>query len=149
VTKVSRLPLRNDVWERIFELFIGTLADIKDKRKLRAFVGDFFTPTERIMFAKRLAASVLLAKGHDYTSIRRILKLSNTTIARMSAKVKYEGQGLQIVISDILKKQSATMIWKEIEGLFDLPTKATLRSPARAKRERARARDIERIAEEF
>lgn len=69
MTKISRFPLRDDVWERIFSLFIGTLADLKDKPKLASFVNDFFSPTERVMFAKRLATAVLVAKGHSYDSI--------------------------------------------------------------------------------
>ena len=44
MTKISRIPLRPDVWERIFDIFIGTLADLKDKKKLEAFINDFFSP---------------------------------------------------------------------------------------------------------
>ena len=87
MTKVSRIPLRPDVWERIFDLFIGTLADLKDRKKLKAFVDDFFSPTEKIMFAKRLAAVVLLAKNHNYQSIRQILRISPPTIAKISMQI--------------------------------------------------------------
>jgi len=34
MTQVSRLPLRNDVWDRIFGLFVNTIADQKNKNKL-------------------------------------------------------------------------------------------------------------------
>jgi len=147
--KVSRLPLRQDVWERIFNLFIGTIADIKDRSKLEAFVKDFFSPTERIMFAKRLAAAVLLAKGHDYQSIRKILRLSPPTIAKISIKVKYEGKGLNLIIGDILNKQKTQIFWKEIKDLFDLPTKGSLKSPERFNRKLARSRDVSRLKSEF
>ena len=149
MTKVSRLSLRPDVWERIFNLFTGTLADIKDRNKLEAFVKYFFSPTERIMFAKRLAAAVLLAKGHDYQSIRKILRLSPPTIAKISIKVKYEGKGLNLIIADILNKQKARILWKEIEDLFDLPTKGSLKSPERFKRKLARSHEIFHLKEEF
>ena len=106
MTKVSRLPLRADVYDRIFNLFVQTLVDIKGKRELEAFANDFFTPTERIMFAKRLAAAVLLAKGHSYGSIQRILRISSPTIAKMSFKVSYEGKGINPIIENIFRKQS-------------------------------------------
>lgn len=149
MTKVSKIPLRSDVWERIFDLFIGTLTDIKDKKKLEGFISDFFSPTERIVFAKRLALAVLLAKNHNYQSINKILRISPPTIAKMSLKVKYEGKGLSAVIDDVLKKQASQVIWKEIESLFDLPTKANLKSLERFKRNSLKGHRIREIKTEF
>jgi len=149
MTKVSRLPLRQDVWERIFDLFIETLTNIRQKGKLTGFVDDFFSPTEKIMFAKRLAAALLIAKGHDYLNIRKILRISPPTIAKMSFRIKYEGKGLNSVIEDIFKRQRLQIIWKEMEDLFDLPSKGTLKSPERLKRQVKRDQIIRRIKEEF
>ena len=147
--KISRLPLNKETWNRVFNLFIGTIIGIKDKKKLKNFVGDFFSPTERIMFAKRLAVAVLLTKGHNYQSIREILKISPSTIAKISNKVKFEGEGLNIVISDVLNKQTSILIWKEIEELFNFPTKSNLKSPERLKSSYLRKREIETINKEF
>lgn len=149
MTKVSRLPLRTDVWNRIFDLFVGTLANQKDKEKLSKFINDFFSPTEKIMFAKRLAAAVLIAKGHDYKSIEKILRVSSPTIAKLSLKIKYGGEGLNPIIKDIFNKEAQQIIWKEIEDLFDLPTKGNLKSPERYKRKYQRLREIEKITSEF
>lgn len=149
MTKVSRLPLRQDVWDRIFGLFVNTLADQKDKRKLSKFIDDFFSPTEKIMFAKRLAAAVLLAKGHDYVSIRRILRVSPPTIAKLSLKIKYGGEGLNPVIESIFKKQASQIIWKEIESLFDVPTKGNLKSPERFIRNSRRKQKVREIKSEL
>ena len=149
MTKVSRLPLRSDVWDRILNLFVGTLADQKDKKKLSRFIDDFFSPTEKIMFAKRLAAAVLVAKKHDYASIRRILRVSPPTIAKLSLKIKYGGEGLKPVIEDIFKRESSQIIWKEIESLFDVPTKGNLKSPARFIRNLKREQRISELKSEF
>jgi uncharacterized protein YerC len=149
MTKVSRLPLRKDVWDRIFNLFITTLADQSDKGKLSKFVNDFFSPTEKIMFAKRLAMAVLVTKGHDYESIRRILKVSPPTIAKLSLKIQYGGEGLRPVIESIFKKQASQIIWKEIESLFDVPTKGNLKSPERFVRNLKREQKIREIKSEF
>ncbi len=149
MTKVSRLPLRGDVWDRIFKLFIETLVEIKDKEKLIMFVDDFFSPTERIMFAKRLAASVLLAKGRNYLEVKQLLKMSPTTIGKINLKIKYGAKGLNEVISDISRKQKRQIIWKQIEELIDIPTKGSLKSPERFKRGQTRRKEITELAEEF
>lgn len=149
MTKVSRLPLRSDVWDRVFSLFVSTLASQKDEIKLSKFINDFFSPTEKIMFAKRLAATVLLAKGHNYQSISEILRISPPTIAKLSLKIKYGGEGLKPVIQDIFKKESSQIVWKEIEGLFDLPTKGNLKSPERFIRNIKREQKIRKISSEF
>lgn len=149
MTKVSRLPLRQDVWDRIFSLFVGTLADQRDKKKLSKFIDDFFSPTEKIMFSKRLAATVLVAKGHDYVSIRQILRVSPPTIAKLSLKIKYGGEGLNPVIESIFKKQASQIIWEEIESLFDVPTKGNLKSPARFVRNIKRKQKIRELKSEF
>lgn len=147
--KVSRLPLRSDVWDKILNLFVSTLADQKDKKKLSKFFDDFFSPTEKIMFAKRLATAVLLAKGHDYISIREILRVSPPTIAKLSLKIQYGGEGLKPVIEDIFKKQASQIIWKEIESLFDVPIKGNLKSPERFIRNKKREQKIREIKSEF
>lgn len=149
MTKISRLPLRKDVWDRVLDLFVSTLADQKDKKKLANFFDDFFSPTEKIMFAKRLAAAVLLAKEHDYQSIHEILRISPPTIAKLSLKIKYGGEGLKPVIEDIFKKQSNQIVWKEIEGFFDVPAKGNLKSPQRFTRNIKRRQKIEEIKSEF
>ena len=149
MTKVSRLPLRQDVWDRIFSLFVGTLADQRDKKKLSKFIDDFFSPTEKIMFSKRLAAAVLVAKGHDYVSIRQILRVSPPTIAKLSLKIKYGGEGLNPVIEEIFRKEASQIIWKEIEGFFDVPAKGSLKSPERFVRNIKRKQKISELKSEF
>ena len=149
MAKVSRIPLRNDVWERIFKLFVETTSDLKDKKLLTSFIDDLYTPTEKIMLAKRLAAAVLLSKGHSYTEVSRILKVSSPTIAKISLKIKYTEGGLKDVVNKILLKESAQVLWKEVEDLFDLPTPQTLKSPDRFVRKIKREKEMRTIKEEF
>lgn len=149
MTKVSRLPLRLDVWERIFNLYIETLADLKDPKELSKFINSFYTPTEKIVLAKRLALMVLLAKGQRYDDIRQILKISPPTIARMSLKVKYENEGITPIIEKIFKRQSSQILWKEILSLFNLPTKSTLKSGERLKKDLVVKVEVDKIKSEF
>lgn len=149
MTKVSKIPLRSDVWTRVFDLYVKTLADIKDPKELTDFIKSFYSPTERIVLAKRLALVVLLAKGQKYDKIREILKISPPTIAKMSLKIKYDNKGLSPVINKIFKKQSAQIAWKEIIDLFNIPTKSTLKSGNRIKRDIVSKLKINQIKNEF
>lgn len=121
--QVSKFLLTPEVWDRIFNLFVDSIVKIKDKKKLDGFIDNFFTPTEKIMFAKRLAAAVMIAKGTDYRTIITTLRISPPTIARMSFRINYEGEGLVPVIEDILKREAAKIFWEEIMDLVDMPGK--------------------------
>lgn len=101
------------------------------------------------MLAKRLAAAVLLSKGHSYTEVGRVLRISSPTIAKISLKIKYTEGGLKDVINKILLKESAQILWREVEDLFDLPIPQTLKSPDRFIRKLKREKEIRTIKEEF
>jgi uncharacterized protein YerC len=138
MTQVSKFKLRNDVWERIFDLFGESILSIKDKKELNGFLEDFLSPTERIMLAKRFAITVLLAKGNDYQSIKSLLRVTPSTIAKMSLLMKCSGKGLTPVVDKILKKDATKIIWEEIQGLLDLPRKGlTLGKLERVKTQRS------------
>lgn len=141
--------IRPEVWDKIFDMFLDSFLFSKDKNKLNGYVQSIFTPTERIMLAKRFAACILLAKGHEYRSVARILRMSLTTISKMNFKLKYEGEGLMPIVEDTFRKQAKSVFKEEIKDLFDLPIKSSFRSPERAKRVSKRKRKIERIKSEF
>ena len=90
-----------------------------------------------------------MAKGHDYVSIRQILRVSPPTIAKLSLKIKYGGEGLNPVIEDIFRKEASQIIWKEIEGFFDVPAKGSLKSPERFVRNIKRKQKISELKSEF
>ena len=147
--QVSKFLIRPDVWERIFNMFLDSFLFAKDKNKLNGYIQSIFTPTERIMFAKRFAAIILLAKGHDFRSVAWTLRMSLTTINKMKFKLNYEGEGLMPIIEDTFRKQAKSVVKEEIKDLFDFPTKSSLKSPERAKRSAKRRKKIERIKSEF
>ncbi len=149
MAQVSKFMIRPEVWERIFNMFLDSFLFSRNKNKLNAYVQSIFTPTERIMFAKRFAACILLSKGHDYRSVARTLRMSLATIAKMNFKLKYEGEGLSPIIEDTLKEQAKNVFKEEIKDLFDLPIKGTLKSPERLKRVSKQGAKIERIKNTF
>ena len=148
MTKISRMPIRQDLSERVYQLLIETISNLKMKSEVEGFVNSIFTPTERIMFAKRLAAALFLAKGHDYMEVRRILKLSPPTIAKMSFRLRYEGEHLMLLIENILRRQRTKIIWEEIKDLLDMPIRGQSKG-AREKRKYLRRKKIAEIVSEF
>ncbi|KKQ92438.1 MAG: TrpR-like protein [Microgenomates group bacterium GW2011_GWC1_39_7b] len=120
---VSRFKLRPEIWSRIFDLFSESLVSIKNKNKLDIFLSDFLSPTEKIMLAKRFAVAVLLAKGNSYEEIKRILRVTTATIAKMNLHIKYGEKGMNEVVENVLKRDSARIIWEEIQSMFDVPIK--------------------------
>ncbi|MBU0569181.1 hypothetical protein KKB40_00175 [Patescibacteria group bacterium] len=149
MTQVSKFMIKPEIWEKIFDMFLDAFLFSKDKRKLNNFVQSIFTPTERIMFAKRFSACILLAKGHDYRNVARILRMSPSTIAKMNFKLKYEGDGLMPIIEDTLKKQSKSIFWKEVGNLLDLPTKSTIHDSGRVRRQHQKRQKVKRMKSEF
>lgn len=148
--QVSKFIIRPEVWDMIFDMFLDSFLFVqKDKDKLSAYIQSIFTPTERIMFAKRFAAIILLAKGHDYRSVARTLRMSLTTISKMNFKLNYEGERLTPIIEDTLRKQAKSILKEELKDLFDFPTKSSFKSPERVKRLIKRRRKIERIKNQF
>lgn len=116
--QVSKYPLAQNVYDRIFELLFGTIADIRRPSEVEDFFKDFLSPTERIMLAKRLSIAVLLAKGYSFTAIRKILRVSQTTIADVNLFLKYAGTGYKKVVNKILIAKKQDEFWQKLDDLL-------------------------------
>ncbi len=103
MTQVSRIPLSSEIEQRIFEIFLTSLSELRTKEEVEKFITDLLSPTERIMLSKRLSIAFLLQKGFDQRKIARILKVSLTTINRVSIAFKIGGNGYRRVIDKIIK----------------------------------------------
>lgn len=83
MTKVSRQlvnrKLEKQLVGRLWEL-IGAL----NKKEAAEFLEQFLTPTEVKMFSKRLEVLKRLLKNAPYSEIRTALKVTNTTVGRLS-----------------------------------------------------------------
>jgi len=119
MSQVSRFQLLPEVWEKIFNLFTDTFFRLKDKNKFGRFVDNFFSPTERIMLAKRLAIAVLLAKGNDYATIKRTLRVTAGTISKVGLLLRTNKSGLRFAVEEILKRDAGRLFWEEIMDLID------------------------------
>ena len=102
--QVSKYPISKDVYERIFDVFLKTLAGLKTKKQVSGFLKEFLTPTEQVMLAKRLAIAFLITKGYSYREIANILRVSVSTIGFASLDLK-DGENYKKVIDKVLKNE--------------------------------------------
>ena len=120
MSQVSKYPIQKDVYGEIFDTFLQTIANLRTKEQVLEFFTEFLTPTEKIMFSKRLAAGLLIAEGYDYREISRLLKTSSATISAFSSLYKY-GDGYKKVIDKIKNekeiKDFLISIGEKISGL--------------------------------
>lgn len=68
----------------ILDQFYALLANLKRRKEVRDFVTSFMTPTERLVFAKRLAIAWLLEQGLSYEEIGHQLNVSSATISSVA-----------------------------------------------------------------
>lgn len=116
--QVSKYPIRQEVYERIYELLLKTIADAHSLEEARLLLDDLLSPMERIMLAKRLAIAVLLAKGYQYKAIQGILRVSKPTVALVNLSLKYEGKGYKKFVEQVLKEEKMSEFWAKVGDLI-------------------------------
>lgn len=130
MTQVSRRPLDSNTQKRIYEIFVDVITEVQTSKDVTALLNDFFTPTERVMLPKRLCIAFLLLKGYDHRTIASYLKVSFTTINRVSTTLKVGGEGYTLVLDRLRKREQFETVLKEIEeGVVSML--ASIRGPSR------------------
>lgn len=100
MSQVSKYQISKDIYDEIYSTFLQTIVNLRTKGEVSDFLEEFLTPTEKIMFAKRLATGLLIAEGFDYKEIVNLLKISSGTISIFSSFYKY-GTGYKKIIDKI------------------------------------------------
>lgn len=78
----------------LLEQLYTLLADLNSPKEVKLFLTNFMTPTERLVFAKRLAIAWLLEQGKSYDEINQQLRVSSATISSV-AEIR-QSQGMQL-----------------------------------------------------
>ncbi|MBI2023647.1 hypothetical protein HYT01_03750 [Candidatus Giovannonibacteria bacterium] len=124
--QVSKYPIAKNIYERIFEIFLKTLVNIKDPKEAKEFIESFLSPVERIMLAKRLAIAFLLEKGYDYRQIAHVLRVSSPTISAVNLTRQYGTDGYRKAIKKILREEKINEFLENVvEKLLAAPATAT------------------------
>jgi uncharacterized protein YerC len=121
MTHVSRFPIHKDVYFEILNELYWVLADVKKPDEMKQFLGDFFTKTEHIILAKRLALAGMILHEYDQDIIKKVLHVSTATIYRMKEKLEYGGEGFKTGIRRITRKELFDTF---IQKLFEKPQRS-------------------------
>ena len=116
MSQVSRRFINRTTQERIFNLFVSGLIMCNAKDTTVSLIDDLLTPTERVMLAKRFSIAYMLSEGYSYDMIEQTLKVSRTTIGRVSLWLKEKGAGFRTVIGKIKRHEGMKKI---LEGVKD------------------------------
>jgi len=114
MTHVSKRKLKEEDFKKIYTQLISIFDTAGDDRRSDLLLKEFLTYAEKAMFAKRFAILCLLEEGVSKHFIGEVLKVSPSTINRIS--LKYES-GKNPYIQKILIKNKKT-IWDVLETII-------------------------------
>lgn len=106
MSQVSKNILNNRVYERIFSLFPQLLHRMIARHQEDDLVKAFFTRTEKIVFAKRVAIAFMLVKGYTYQQIVTKIKVSYGTVSRISDVLRTNGSVVASELDSIAKEDA-------------------------------------------
>jgi len=113
MTHVSKRKIREEDFKKIYNQLISMFDTAGDGRKSDILFKEFMTYAEKVMFAKRFAILCMLEEGVSKHFIEDVLKISPSTVNRIS--LQYEN-GKFAYIENILKKNRKT-IWDALETI--------------------------------
>jgi len=106
MAKFPKIPkLSKEEQEELIAEFCQALATIKNPQEAVKFLLDLLGRQEIEMLAKRLKIAKLLLKGWKYPEIRRQLKTSQGTIARINLWLKMSGEGYRMIAARTKKEK--------------------------------------------
>lgn len=106
MTKISRIKVDSRHLGFFINNFWNLITLLENKDQVASFLKDLLTHTEMKMFAKRIQIAKMLLEDFNYQSIRNYVKVTDSTIARISNILGTEGNGLKIAISYLKKIES-------------------------------------------
>ena len=101
MSQVSKKKLGYFVSSKISDQFVDTLIGLNSKNDAKKFISELFTENEKIIFTKRLAATVMLKEGYSNYRVVNYLHLSSSTVFKISkAIIKGEYSFLEELFSN-------------------------------------------------
>jgi len=105
MSQVSSQYIDNKVKRKIERLFSYCIKQCRDDNTVAEFVDDLLTPTEKIMLAKRVAIALMILKKNTYEEIKNKLKVSKSTIWKVSTWLSAKGKGYRKLLSEVIKTE--------------------------------------------
>lgn len=108
MTKLSRFQLDPKRLGFFLNSFWSLITLLEDKEQVKGFLKALLTHTEMKMLAKRIQISKMLVEGYSYSEIRKYVKVTDPTIAKISNILATDGEGLLTAINHLRKIEKAT-----------------------------------------
>ncbi len=125
---ISSKKLDKDILEKLFNKLFSTFKQANKKESIPKMFDELFTDTEKIMFAKRLAIILMLNSNIPQHRIVMILKVSPSTVARMSLGIEIGKYKSIIKISLEEKMSLEKLIWNIMTAGGVMPPKSGKRN---------------------
>lgn len=116
--RISRRRIDPEIEERIFEIFWDYLATLKKPEDIHEFLVSLLSYTEQVMFSKRLAIAVLLAKGYNYRDIDETLKVSTSTVGTVHKQILVGASGYTKAVNKILTKEKIENVFNTLDEIL-------------------------------
>lgn len=118
MSQVSKRILPKNIQERLLKNLWSSFSSIKNHSEAKVFLEDFLSPTEKTMFAKRIAIAILLKKNYDFRAISSILKVSTTTVNSIYKLLNLKSKSYNLIIEKYNRRQVTKELFQELERYF-------------------------------
>ena len=115
---ISSKKISQEMSNRIMHRLYGTFVSLTTVSRAADFTTDFFSQTERLMFAKRLTAVFMISEGVSSYRISKILSMSHSSILRLERII--DRGGFASLVVTMQKPKVREMFWDDIERLARL-----------------------------
>ncbi len=125
MSRISKHPNEEIVENKVSNIFINSIKNINQTEDVVSFLNDLLSPQERVMLAKRIGVAYLLLNGnYTYDDIKKALRVSQGTIAKIHAVFALQGEGYRKTLGNMLRRKALkTVLAEAMEGLTPLPSK--------------------------
>lgn len=117
MSQVSKRLVHKSIEIKMYETLWEAISQLKSKTDVQSFINDLLSPPERTMVAKRLAIATLLSRNYNYETIMNVLKVSSTTISKVSLLLN-QNNGYKTAINKIARAEATREFWQDVENLL-------------------------------
>ena len=117
--RVSKRVIGDRLREEIDEQLSFTISSLVNKDEVGAFLNEFLTKEEKVMFGKRLVLYMFLQKGFSNTQVTSLLSMSHETVRWHREVSGNKSEAFIKIIERLMKRQSAKELWKKIEKILE------------------------------
>lgn len=112
MTPVSKKPLNRQTKYDLINEFWFALGRL-NRKEIEFFLRDILSPTEIIMLSKRIEILKQLRKKYNYGDIRDNIKVTDSTIAKMSEKLQKANEIFVKILDFLIRDENRR--WQEFK----------------------------------